>query len=53
MKILKKILIILLIAYVGLVFIFESWLGYSQPQGDGMVTINTTNDEGVTTGRVV
>ena len=53
MKILKKILVILLLVYVGIVFIFESWLGYSQPQGEGMVTINTTNDEGITTGRVV
>ena len=53
MNILKKTIIILLIVYVGIVCIFESWLGYSQPQGDGMVTINTTNDEGVTAGRVV
>ena len=53
MKILKKILVILLLVYVGIVFIFESWLGYSQPQGEGMVTINTTNDEGIRTGRVV
>ncbi len=53
MNILKKTIVILLIVYVGIVFIFESWLGYSQPQGDGMVTINTTNDEGVTAGRVV
>ena len=53
MKILKKILIILLIAYVGMVFSFESWLGYSQPQGRGVVTINTTDDEGITTGRAV
>ena len=38
MNILKKTIVILLIVYVGIVFIFESWLGYSQPQGDGMVT---------------
>ena len=49
----KKILLILLIIYASSVVLFESWLGYSQPQGEGMVTINTTSDEGLTRGRVV
>ena len=53
MNLVKKILLIVLIIYIGIVVIFESWLGYSQPQGEGMVTINTTSNEGTTSGRVV
>ena len=53
MNLVKKILLIVLIIYIGIVVIFESWLGYSQPQGEGMVTINTTSEEGTTSGRVV
>ena len=53
MSLVKKILLIVLVVYIGIVVLFESWLGYSQPQGDGMVTINTTSDEGATSGRVV
>jgi hypothetical protein len=52
MKILKIFLILLLI-YVGIVFTFESLLGYFQPDGDGMVTISTTDENGLTRGRVV
>ena len=53
MSLVKKILLIVLVVYIGIVVLFESWLGYSQPQGEGMVTINTTSDEGTTSGRVV
>ena len=53
MNLVKKILLIVLIIYIGVVVVFESWLGYSQPQGEGMVTINTTSEEGTTSGRVV
>ena len=53
MSLVKKILLIVLVVYIGIVVLFESWLGYSQPQGEGMVTINTTSDEGATSGRVV
>ena len=53
MNLVKKILLTVLIIYIGIVVVFESWLGYSQPQGEGMVTINTTSDEGTISGRVV
>ena len=53
MSLVKKVLLIVLAIYIGIVVIFESWLGYSQPQGEGMVIINTTSDEGATSGRVV
>ena len=53
MNLVKKILLIVLIIYIGIVMVYESWVGYSQPQGEGMVTINTTSDEGTISGRVV
>ena len=53
MSLVKKVLLIVLAIYIGIVVIFESWLGYSQPQGEGMVIINTTSDEGATSRRVV
>ena len=53
MSLVKKVLLIVLAIYIAIVVIFESWLGYSQPQGEGMVIINTTSDEGATSRRVV
>lgn len=43
----------LLVAYVGLVFAFESLLGTFQPAGEGTLVITTTDAEGITHERVV
>jgi hypothetical protein len=36
----------LLLVYVGIVVIFESTLGYYQPQSEGTLLITTTDDDG-------
>lgn len=41
-----KILAIVLLAYVAIVAIFESLLGYFQPQAEGTLVITTFDDEG-------
>jgi len=41
MKILKITLISLLAVYIGLVILFESWLGYSQPTNANSLVITT------------
>jgi hypothetical protein len=51
--IIKKIAIGLVIAYAGIVILFESLLGYYQPQNDGTLTITTTNAAGVQANRVL
>ena len=51
--IIKKIAIGLVIAYAGIVILFESLLGYYQPQNDGTLTITTTNAAGVQADRVL
>lgn len=48
-----KIIGILFLVYVGIVVAFESWLGYAQPYGDGMMVITTTSADGETKPRVV
>jgi len=48
-----KILLILLAVYVGIVVVFESLLGYYQPAGASTLVITTTDDAGVSKGRVV
>lgn len=48
-----KILLILAIVYVGIVVIFESLLGFVQPQNDGTLVITTTDDEGNASERVL
>ena len=48
-----KWIVILAIAYVGLVVAFESMLGYLQPAGDGTLLITATDDAGASNGRVV
>ena len=45
MKILKIISISLVALYVGLVILFESWLGYSQPTNTNSLVITTFNDQ--------
>ena len=48
-----KILVILVLAYVAIVALFESLLGYFQPQAPGTVVITTTDADGATHDRVV
>ena len=45
MKILKIISISLVVVYVGLVILFESWLGYSQPTNTNSLVITTFDDQ--------
>ncbi len=48
-----KIIGILAVVYVGIVVVFESWLGYSQGQGSTSVLITTTDADGQAHTRVV
>ena len=52
MKILKITLISLAVGYIGLVVLFESWLGYSQPTNANSLVI-TTFDSGESKDRVL
>lgn len=45
--------IILFLAYVGIVFSFESLLGYFQPAGQGTLVITTTTGDGSPNDRVL
>tara|TARA_B100000900_G_scaffold358399_1_gene329278 strand:- start:1069 stop:1467 length:399 start_codon:yes stop_codon:yes gene_type:complete len=49
----KKIAIGIVIAYASVVVLFESLLGYYQPQSDGTLTITTTNAAGAEADRVL
>ena len=53
MKLAIKILVIVLIVYVGLVTVFESLLGYYQPRGEENLVITLTEDDGSKTERVL
>lgn len=44
MKIIKIISISLVVIYIGLVVLFESWLGYSQPTNANSLVITTFDD---------
>ena len=48
-----KILLVLLLIYVGIVVAFESLLGYFQPAGQGTLVITTTDDDGHANDRVL
>ena len=48
-----KWLIILLLVYVGIVFTFESLLGYFQPAGQGTLVITTSAGDGSLSDRVL
>jgi len=48
-----KIVIGLLIAYVGLVIAFESMIGILQPEAGTVLTITTTGEDGVANERVL
>ena len=45
MKILKVISIGLIVVYIALVVLFESWLGYSQPSNQNSLVITTFDDQ--------
>ena len=45
MKILKILSISLVVIYIGLVILFESWLGYSQPTNVNSLLITTFDDQ--------
>ena len=45
MKILKILSISLVVIYIGLVILFESWLGYSQPSNANSLLITTFDDQ--------
>lgn len=53
MKILQRIVIGIVIAYVLIVGIFETTLGYSQPQFGGTLVLTTTNENGESFDRVL
>ncbi len=48
-----KIVLVLLLIYVGIVVAFESLLGYFQPAGQGTLVITTTDDDGHANDRVL
>jgi hypothetical protein len=48
-----KIIGILLAIYVGIVVLFESLLGYYQPESDGTLVITTTDSDGNQSDRVL
>ncbi len=48
-----KILVILLLVYVGIVVAFESLIGYFQPTDAGTLVITTTDDSGEARDRVL
>lgn len=48
-----KILGVLVLAYIGLVVAFESWLGYYQPENASTLIITTTDADGSRYDRVL
>ena len=48
-----KVLLILALVYVGIVVLFESLIGYFQPEGAGTLTIITTDGQGDAHDRVL
>ncbi len=48
-----KILLIVVLAYVGVVVVFESLIGYLQPANEGTLLITTTDEQGDTNDRVL
>ena len=50
---LARIVAIAVLVYAGLVVAFESWLGSSQPAGQGTLVITTIGEDGTAHDRVV
>ena len=48
-----KVLVVVLLAYVGIVVLFESLIGFMQPAGDSTIVITTFDEDGVAYDRVV
>lgn len=48
-----KILVILVLVYVGIVVVFESMIGYFQPANESTLVITTTDEQGNPSDRVV
>jgi hypothetical protein len=48
-----RILLILALAYVGVVVLFESLIGYFQPAGEGTIVVTTVDADGNPHDRVV
>ena len=53
MKLAIKIVVILLVIYVAVVALFETRIGYSQPQNQGTIVITTQDADGTKKDRVV
>lgn len=53
MNLLTKIVVIVAVVYVLIVVVFESLLGYYQPQAPGTLVITTTDADGETHDRVL
>ena len=50
---LLKILVVLLVVYIGVVVLFESLLGYFQPANAQTMVITTTDGDGASNDRVL
>ena len=50
---LARIVAVVVVVYAGIVVAFESWLGSSQPGGQGTLLITTIDPDGTEHGRVV
>ena len=50
---LGRVVAIVVLLYAGLVVAFESWLGSSQPAGQGTLVISTVNADGTAHDRIV
>jgi len=48
-----KVLLALVIFYVGIVVAFETWLGYAQPRGEDNLVLTMTDDDGTQITRVL
>ncbi len=48
-----KIVVILILVYIGIVVVFESLLGYFQPANQSTLIITTTDEDGNTNDRVL
>ncbi|MCZ6503232.1 MAG: nitroreductase/quinone reductase family protein [Gammaproteobacteria bacterium] len=48
-----KIFTILILVYVGMVIVFESLLGYYQPENQSTLIITTTDEDGIEKNRVL